>query len=182
MRRCVSSYSGITVFRLPGKVYVGELKRKFGMWSNLRLRRSNAIFVLVIEHWTRPQKDIGGCMGVCPTSLCVFCELEEGFRLCPSQCPVGGAPGVWGIRPLLMAIRSVRTWFALPAVSQMHFWCMMDSARAALCFLVITFVDRISRHSQRSEGLLFVRLRIVSLVFGAVGFIEQRPPAGTGAF
>ena len=34
-------------------------------------------------------------MGVCSTSLHVFCGLGEGVRPCPSGSPVGGASGVW---------------------------------------------------------------------------------------
>uniref|UniRef100_A0A3Q2DHH3 Beta-arrestin-1 n=1 Tax=Cyprinodon variegatus TaxID=28743 RepID=A0A3Q2DHH3_CYPVA len=42
-----------------------------------------------------PHQDSGGCMGVCPTSLHVFCGSGEGIQPCPSGGPVGGTPGVW---------------------------------------------------------------------------------------
>lgn len=41
-------------------------------------RKSKAVSVLVVGHWTNPLKVMRKCMGVYPTTLHVFCGLGKG--------------------------------------------------------------------------------------------------------
>ncbi|KAI3377375.1 hypothetical protein L3Q82_008564 [Scortum barcoo] len=52
-RRVCSNYRGITLLSLPGKVYARVLERRIRpIVDHLGFRRNNAVFVLVVEHWT----------------------------------------------------------------------------------------------------------------------------------
>lgn len=58
---------------------------------------------MVVEDWTGctvfPPQGAQVFIGVCPTTLCLFCGLGECFFPFPSWHPVGGALGVTGQKP-----------------------------------------------------------------------------------
>ncbi|KAI3351406.1 hypothetical protein L3Q82_020217 [Scortum barcoo] len=142
-------------------------------------RRNNAVFVLVVEHWTSlaipalyPPQGARGFMGVCPTSPHVLCGSGEGIRPCPSWYSVGGAPCEYGVRePLLRAVRSlydrsrslVRIAGSKSDLFPVHVGLRQGCPLSPVLFII--FMDRISRRSQGPEGVRFGNHRISSLLF-----------------
>lgn len=85
-----------------------------------------------------PHRGTGGCMGVCLTSLLVYCGIGKGIWPCPLVCPVGGwgdASGVWGTGPTATGHLGLGAWmwFTLAAMSQTCSQWVLVSTRAALC-------------------------------------------------
>ncbi|KAI3352347.1 hypothetical protein L3Q82_005319 [Scortum barcoo] len=114
-RRVCSNYRGITLLSLPGKVYARVLERRIRpmVSRHLGFRRNNAVFVLVVEHWTSSIPSTG-CLRVygslpnqstcalwiwrrhSTVSLVVFCGE------CSTSMGSGGSR-----EPLLRAVRSL---------------------------------------------------------------------------
>ncbi|KAI3362073.1 hypothetical protein L3Q82_012211 [Scortum barcoo] len=92
-----------------GPVQCGSSKGCHQVEEGVLFRRNNAVFVLVVEHWTTSSISSTGClrgfMGVGPH---VLCGSGEGIRPCPSWYSVGVLHASMGSGdPLLRAVRSL---------------------------------------------------------------------------
>ncbi|TWW62366.1 hypothetical protein D4764_04G0010130 [Takifugu flavidus] len=107
-RRLCSNYRGITLLSLPGKVYSGLLEKRVRRIVEPRIQEEQCGFrpgnggpAL------HPQQGLRGCMGVCPTSPHVFCDLEKAFDRDPWRV-LSGVLREYGVSgPLIRAVRSL---------------------------------------------------------------------------
>ena len=109
-QRVCSNYRGITLLSLPRKVYSRVQERRLWPIVEPQIQEEQCGFRpgcgTVDQLFTLAGLlGGGGGMGVCPSSLHVFCGHGEGFRPCPSGDPVGVTEGVWATGPLVRGIR-----------------------------------------------------------------------------
>lgn len=83
-----------------------------------------------------PCRLAGASMGVCPSSLHVFCSLGEDLWPCPTESTWGGSVGVWGCGAIAIShqapnqsITKVRPVSVFSAPSQTCFQWVVDSSR-----------------------------------------------------
>ncbi|KAI3364865.1 hypothetical protein L3Q82_001049 [Scortum barcoo] len=97
-RRVCSNYRGITLLSLPGKgLRQGTGEENSADSRTLGFRRNNAVFVLVVEHWTSSIPSTGylrvyGSLPNHPGASVFGCLLREVFQACPTGRRPRGRP------------------------------------------------------------------------------------------
>ncbi|KAI3364575.1 hypothetical protein L3Q82_011365 [Scortum barcoo] len=129
--------------------------------KSLRFRRNNAVFVLVVEHWTscytlhRVLEDSWEFAQ--PVIMC-FVDLEKAFDRVPRGI-LWGVLREYGVRgPLLRAVRSlydrsrslVRIAGSKSDLFPVHVGLWQGCPLSPVLFII--FMDRISRRSHRGQG------------------------------
>uniref|UniRef100_A0A8C6PMX5 Reverse transcriptase domain-containing protein n=1 Tax=Nothobranchius furzeri TaxID=105023 RepID=A0A8C6PMX5_NOTFU len=169
--RVCSNYRGITLLSLPGKVYSGVLERSVCRIVEPQIQEEQCGFHpgrgTLDQLYTLRGILEGAWEFAQPVYMC-FVDFEKAFGHVPrgSHLQEYGVPG-----PLIRAVRSLydrcqslvriagSKSCSFPVRVGLHQGCPLSP------ILFITFMDRISRHSQGVEGIRFGGLRISSLLF-----------------
>ena len=112
--------SGLTLHSLPGNCHGAGEKSLVNCWTGPALHDF---------------KDTGGCLGVCPVSLCILWTWRTLMTVSPKMS-CGRCFGCMGYlafncRPFDPCTTRVRAWFTLMAISQTLFQCVINSPRSA---------------------------------------------------
>uniref|UniRef100_A0AAQ6INE0 ribonuclease H n=1 Tax=Anabas testudineus TaxID=64144 RepID=A0AAQ6INE0_ANATE len=173
-RRVCSNYRGITLLSLPGKVYARVLERRIRPLVEPRIQEEQCGFRpgrgTLDQRHTLARVLEGSWEFAHPVYMC-FVDLEKAFDHVPRGI-LWEVLREYGIRdPLLRAIRSLydrnRSLVCI-AGSKSDLFTVHVGLRQGCPLspnLFITFMDRISRRSQGSEGIRFGDHRISSLLF-----------------
>ncbi len=138
-RRVCSNYQGITLLSLPGKFYSRVLERRLQPIITLWIQKEQHRFYP--GHGTTDQLFplaclLVGFMGVCLSSLPVFCGLEESLRPCLPGSTVGDTTGVWVIGAIdasYLVPVSENCVYILSTKSNMFLVCFGLSQGCPLC-------------------------------------------------
>ncbi|KAK3520789.1 hypothetical protein QTP70_032366 [Hemibagrus guttatus] len=173
-RRVCSNYRGITLLSLPGKVYSRVLERRVRPLVEPQIQEEQCGFRpsrgTLDQLYTLHRVLKGSWEFAQPVHMC-FVDLEKAFDRVPRGIlwEVLWEYGVHG--PLLRAVRSlcnqsrslVRIASCKSDLFPVHVGPRQGCPLSPVLFIV--FMDRISRHSQRLEGVRFRDHRISSLIF-----------------
>uniref|UniRef100_A0A8C6KY55 Reverse transcriptase domain-containing protein n=1 Tax=Nothobranchius furzeri TaxID=105023 RepID=A0A8C6KY55_NOTFU len=173
-RRVCSNYRGITLLSLPGKVYSGVLERRVHRIVEPQIQEEQCGFRpgrgTLDQLYTLRGILEGAWEFAQPVYMC-FVDLEKAFDRVPRGALWGvlreyGVPG-----PLIRAVRSLydrcQSLVRIAGSKSGSFPVRVGLRQGCPLspILFITFMDRISRHSQGVEGIRFGGLRIRSLLF-----------------
>ncbi|KAK3520782.1 hypothetical protein QTP70_032353 [Hemibagrus guttatus] len=172
--RVCSNYRGITFLSLPGKVYSRVLERRVRPLVETRIQEEQCGFRpsrgTLDQLYTLHRVLKGSWEFAQPVHMC-FVDLEKAFDHVPRGI-LWEVLWEYGVRgPLLKAVRSLynRTRSLVRIVScksdlfPVHVGLRQGCPLSPVLFIV--FMDRISRRSQRLEGVRFGDHRISLLIF-----------------
>uniref|UniRef100_A0A8C6LTA7 Reverse transcriptase domain-containing protein n=1 Tax=Nothobranchius furzeri TaxID=105023 RepID=A0A8C6LTA7_NOTFU len=173
-RRVCSNYRGIPLLSLPGKVYLGVLERRVRRIVEPQIQGEQCGFRPgrgTLDQLYTLRGILEGAWEFAQTVYMCFVDLEKAFDRVPRGALWGilreyGVPG-----PLIRAVRSLydrcQSLVRIAGSKSGSFPVRVGLRQGCPLspILFITFMDRVSRHSQGVEGICFGGLRIRSLLF-----------------
>jgi len=147
------------MFQLQGSHTAQPPQESFQPIIKPRIHEEQCGFAQIVDQWTRslPSRVTKGVMGVWPSGPQVFCGLGEGCggTCCRSAGYRSHFCGLFGL-----CLTKARAVSAFLVQSRAHLRCVLDTSRAAPCFLffVVTMSNYVSISSSCEWAFLYDEL------------------------